>query len=455
MTTSDTAGLLGLSRLVATVPGRSFGDGPGAQLLADLVTKMTAATTNLPFDGPAADDYGPYNAALSIALKAATDNGDAVRLALSGPGGLTLATQLLEGATPVSETVGAYVTTVTDPGWAKLTDAGAIAEFLDAGVMAARGADSTTMQSMQAALNVVKATAAFSAWNPSNDQHAYEVGKLPDSITASLRNYATANMYDLAQSSMDSRTEAVQSDAGIPGSPLTFIVKRSDAETFLKVALRNPNDAMAYQTLVEGKYSEAVRNAIQFGPFYDTTDGYANLAASAQQIIDGQSIDAAKQIDARNTNHQLIANMLGGAFGNAPGPVGLGISQSLEGLMQPTIGGGAGWIGRFFDTSHAAQAQLDAHQSDINLEDHSKLLATQGAYQAGALVVVHDLTDVRHVPAGAAPNGPDMISADGAVRDNATFQTWWKNGENVPLGPGGQKLSDFAAKIQNAMAIHS
>ena len=252
---ADTNGneLVGLSEVLASAPGggKSFGSGDGAQLLADLVTKMTAATTNLPFNSPS----GVYNAALAQDLRLAADNGDAVRLALSGPGGLQLATQLLEGSAPLTETAGAYVIAVKEDQGARLTDPNAIAAFLNAGVMATRGTDPTTQQALQAAFNVVEATSAFSSWNPSTDQHAYTVGNLPDPISAALRNYATANMFDLSQSTGHSSAQGLTPISGIPGNPYTFVVADGDLQAFLKVALQDPHDAMAYQALVEKKYT--------------------------------------------------------------------------------------------------------------------------------------------------------------------------------------------------------
>lgn len=447
--------LAGLSQIVASGPGggKAFGSGDGAQFLADLVTKMTAATMNQPLIGP----NNVYNAALAQDLRLAADDGDAVRLALSGPGGLQLATQLLEGSAPLTETVGAYVIAVKEDPGARLTDPNAIAAFLNAAVVTTRGTDLTTQQNLQAAFNLVEATSAFSSWDPSSDQHAYTVGSLPDPICAALRNLATANMFDLSQSTIHSSAQGLTTISGIPGNPYTFVASDADVQSFLKIALRNPHDAMAYEALVEKKYTEAVSNAIRFGPLSDTTPGYANLVSSTQKLIDAQQIGAAQQVDARNANHMLILNMLGGAFGNAPGSNEVGVVQSLQGLVQPTIGGGSTYIGHFFDTSHAAQAQADGHTADVDLTDYARLLATQGAYDAGALVVVTSPPDPSHpLPHNAIPIGPGMVGADGKIQQNSTaFQSWWDTGQNPIVGNSIQPLSHYVDQIQNAMTIHS
>ena len=218
---------------------------------------------------------------------------------------------------------------------------------------------------------------------------------------------------------------------------------------------------MGYQSLVEKQYTKAVADAIHFGPFNDVTPGYANLVASAQSLIDQQNISPAQQADARNANHLLILNMLGGAFGNAPGPEGyaasttLGAGQSLVGLMQPAIGGGSGPIGRFFDTSHVAQVQAANHAADLSLGDYARLLATQGAYDAGSLIVIdHQPGPNDHLPPGGIWIGPGMLDSNGKVQNSPGFQDWWNTGQNPIAGQSGQPLSHYVDQIQKAMTIH-
>ncbi|OLE20622.1 MAG: hypothetical protein AUG49_24600 [Catenulispora sp. 13_1_20CM_3_70_7] len=441
ITTTNGTDLAGLTRIVAAAGGgRAFGSGPGAQFLADLVTKMTDLAANSAGD----PHYSGFCNAVSQALQAATQDGE------------QLVTQLLRGSTALKQLMGTLGGTYAIDFPPSFPDAAAIAAFLNAGVMASRGTGPTALQQIQAALNVVRAGAAFGSWNPSDKEHIDTVGELPASIGSALRNYATANMFDLAQSTANSSTQGVTWRDNIPGNPYIFMVSNADAQAFLKVALQDPHDAMAYQALVAKKYTESVRDAIRFGPLNDFTPAYANLISSTQLLIDLHRVSEAQQIDARNANHLLIVNMIGGAFGNAPGPDTLGLAQSIEGLMQPAIGGGSGFIGRFFDTSHAAQAQAANHVADIGLVDFARLLAAQGAYDAGALAVVTHEPDAAHpLPSGVIPIGPDVVDASGKIQNTAAFQSWWITGQNPVLGQSGQPLSHYVDQIQNAMAIHS
>ncbi|ACU73994.1 hypothetical protein Caci_5135 [Catenulispora acidiphila DSM 44928] len=449
------AGLLGLARLVAADGnGKDFGDGDGAQFLADLTTKLSDETANLPFNGPT----DVYDAALSQALTAATQDGTAARLALSGDGGLKLATQLLEGSAPITETVGAYYTTMNEnEGPHLVIDPNTIAGFLNAAILAKTpGSDPASQQGMQAALNVVRATAAFSSWDPSNNEHIYTVGPLPDSIRGALYNYGNAYSFDLAQSAADSHTDGVLPRGDMPGNPYDFVATTDETKAFLDEIMSDPKSAGGFQGFVQAQYSDAVKAAIQGGPQLDFTPNYANLVALTQSVVNGKHLSAAQQVDATNANHQVMFNMLAGALGNAPGPAdgipgaSVGIVQTLDGLLQPTVGPGAGPIGRFFDTTHAAQATIDNMNANISQVDLARLLATQGAYDSGKL----DLAD-----------SPGIVDATTRkVVYGPAFQSWWGNHENTPLGPinpktgepvdGSKSLETYAIQVQNAFGLH-
>lgn len=447
------ASLLGLARIVAADGnGKDFGDGAGAQFLADLTTKLTDETTNLPFNGP----KDAYNAALQQSLTAAAQDGTAARLALSGADGLKLATELLEGSAPITETVGAYTTVVNEYEGPHLTvDPNSIAAFLNAGILQQTpGSDPVTEQGMQAALNVIRATAAFSSWDPSNNEHIYTVGKLPDAVTKALYNYGNSYSFDLAQSAADSSTDGVEMRGDLPGSPYDFVATTDETKAFLKTIFSDPKSAGAYQGFVQAQYSGAVQASIEGGPHYDFTDNYANLLALTQSVINGQNLSDAQKIDATNANHLVMFNMLAGAFGNAPGPEGvpghvLGVAQTLDGLLQPTVGPGSGPIGDFFDTTHADQAAQQNLQANIGQVDIARILATQGAHDSGRL----DLS-----------SNPGIVDGQGRVQYGSAFQSWWGNGQNPPLGPinpktgepvaGSKSLEQYVNQVQNAIGLH-
>lgn len=148
-------------------------------------------------------------------------------------------------------------------------------------------------------------------------------------------------------------------------------------------------------------------------------------------------------------------NMLAGAFGNAPGPDGVpgaavGIAQTLDGLMQPTVGPGAGPIGRFFDTTHAAQAAIDNMNANISQMDLARLLVTQGAVESKVL--------------NLSTNPGIVDPATSKVVYGPAFQSWWGSGQNATLGPinpktgepvaGSKSLETYANQIQNAFGLH-
>jgi len=234
--TSD-SDLLGLSTIVAAAGGgQAFGKGPGAVFLSDLVTKLVNDSSNF-------QDSKAFNTALSQSLEAAAQDGDAVRLALSSADGQQLVTELLQGSVSLNElygTVGGSYTTAVGP---KFTDSAAISAFLNAGLMRQRGSDPVAMQEIQAAMNVIRAAAAFQGWDPSNASMAAEVGPLPASITQALIHYASNNSLDLALSG-NASDDTVQMVRVGPNTPFyNFVVTHDEVTSFLALALKDPKDA--------------------------------------------------------------------------------------------------------------------------------------------------------------------------------------------------------------------
>lgn len=450
--TSSDSDLLGLSTIVAAAGGGlAFGKGPGAMFLSDLVTKLVEDANNY-------NDPISYNTALSQALNAAAQNGDAVRLALSSAEGQQLATELLQGAVSLKELVGTLGGSYTNTVGPKFTDPTAISAFLNAGLMTQRGSDLVALQQIQAAMNVIRAAAAFHGWNPSDASMSAEVGPLPDSITQALIHYASNNSLDLALSTQSDNDGVSKVYVG-PNAPFyNFTVTQEEMKSFLGVALADPKDAAAYRGWLQGSYAGLVQAAIKDGPKSDWTQPYSYLIVDTQAIIDQQQLDAAGRADATAANHLMVFNMLTGAFGNAPGGEVLGIAQTVDGFLQPLAGAppttDGGLLGHFFDQSHTATATSGTHQDDINQIQHMQVLVTQGALDSGRLT-------------------PDMLSpgfvVDGKVQDNPAFQTWYETlGSKLALGPPASlhpdpldralksppSLQDYVNQLTNALELH-
>jgi len=415
------ADLVGLVQIVAAADGgQTFGKGPGAQFLADLVTKMTDVATN----STGAPDFSLYSPAVSQALQAAVQDGDAVRLALSGPGGQQLVTQLLQGSVSLKELMGTLGGTYMVDIPQRFPDAAAITAFLNEGLMTSRGADPTSLQQVQAAFNVIQAGAAFGSWNPSTDQLSIDVGALPPAVTQALIHYAANNSLDLALSQGHSNNGIAQVTSG-PGAPFyNFTMADGEANAFLNLALKNPDDAAAYRGYLQGTYAQVVKTAIQ-SPQSDWTLPYANLLTTTQLLIHKKQLDAAQKADAASTSHLMVMNMIAGAFGNAPGPNMLGVAQTVDGFVQPLAGAPqttyGGLLGHLFDTSHTATAQQATHLDDIKQIEFMKQVVTQGALDSGRLRP--DMLD------------PGVVS-NGRVLNGSQFQTWFETkGANLVLSP--------------------
>ena len=444
------ANLVGLAQIVAAAGGgQAFGSGPGAQFLADLVTKLTDVATNSPADASSAD----YSNAVSQALAASAQDGDAVRLALSGPGGQQLVTQLLQGSVSLKELVGTLGGSYTEEVPPKFPDAAAIAAFLNAGLMTSRGTDSVAMQQIQAAFNVIRVAAAFSSWNPSTNNASIDVGGLPPSITQALIHYAANNSLDLALSVGHANDGLAQVTSG-PGAPFyNFTLADGEVSAFLNLALKNPDDAAAYRGYLQGAYSGAVKTAIQ-SPQSDWTLPYAHLLTTTQLLIDQQHLDVAQKADAASTSHLMVFNMITGALGNAPGGNLIGMAQSVDGFVQPLAGAPSttdgGLLSHLFDTSHTTNAQQANHQDDVSQVDYMKQLVAQGALDSGRLK-------------------PDMLDpgvvVNGTVVNSPQFQTWFETkGANLVLSPpdsylpnrpnNALSLEDYVDRLANSLELN-
>ena len=424
VSTTNGTDLLGLVHIVgAAGGGKVFGSGTGAQFLSDLLTKLSN-------DASGQMDAGTihvYDSAMSQALQAATQNGDAARLAMSGAGGQQLISQLLEGSVPLSGVIGTLGGSYTNDIPVRFTDSASIAAFLHSGLMTSRGMDPVAMQQVQAAMNVIRAAAAFSAWNPGDQNSSYQIGKLPPSILLELNNYAANNTLDLAFSE-GSAIDGISPIWKGPGTPFYhFVVQDGEEKAFLKLALSGPppRDVAAYRGYLEGKYSEVVQAAIHGGPESDWTGTYASLLASTQNIIDGQHLDQAQIVDARNASHLVLFNMITGALGNAPTDgILAGASQAGIGFLAPlggTLPHDGSYFDHVFDTSHVNSVQA-ANDSDDKLQlNHMQALVTQGALNSGLLK-------------------PDMLDpgvvVNGRVVEGIDFDTWYKSrGRLLTLGP--------------------
>ncbi|MBS2545365.1 hypothetical protein KGQ19_00635 [Catenulispora sp. NL8] len=447
---SSVSDLLGLSTVVAAAGGgQAFGKGPGAMFLSDLVTKLVNTNTY--------SDPISYNTALTQALQAAAENGDAVRLALSSAEGQQLATELLQGSVSLKEQVGTVGGSYTNTVGPKFTDPAAISAFLNAGLMGKRGSDPVAMQEIQAALNVVRAAAAFHGWDPSDPSMPAEVGPLPESITQALIHFASNNSLDLALSTQGSSDGLSTVQYG-PNAPFyNFTVTQDELKSFLSLALADPKNAAAYRGWLQGSYTGLVQAAIQDGPKSDWTQPYSQLIIATQAVIDKQQLDAAGHADAMAANHVMVFNMLTGALGNAPGGEALGIAQTVDGFLQPLAGSppttDGGLLHQLFDQSHTATVALGTHQDDINQIQHMQVLVAQGALDSGRLT-------------------PDMLSpgvvVDGKVQDNTAFQTWYGTlGSKLVLGPPApphpdaldkaltpRSLQEYVNEFTNALELH-
>lgn len=429
---TDGADLIGLARIAgAAGDGKMFGSGPGAQFLADLLTKLSNAASTETY----LDKIHAYDFAMTQALQAATQDGDAARLAMSGDGGLQLVTQLLEGSVPLSGVIGTVGGEYSDDIPVRFSDSAAVGAFLNTALLRQRGSDPVSLQQVEAAMNIVRAAAAFQTWNPGDQNSSFNVGKLPPSLVVVMNNYAANNVLDLALSDISTSDSIAMVYKG-PGAPFyRFSVTAAEQKAFLKLALSGPcpRDAAGYRGYLEGRYSDAVQAAIIYGSDANWTKPVGNLLATTQGIINDERLTHAQQVDAANTSHLVLFNMLTGAAGGAPveGAI-LGWSQSGIGLMAPLAGNlphDNNYFAHVFDTSHADDA-LEANSTDNGvLLHHMQAVVTQGALDSGLLK-------------------PDMLDpgivANGKIVEGAQFDTWYETrGNLLSLGPPAPPGTDL------------
>lgn len=421
---TDGTDLIGLARIAgAAGDGKAFGSGPGAQFLADMLTKLSN-TASMETD---LGKIHAYDSAMSQALQAATQDGDAARLAMSGTGGQQLVTQLLEGSVSLSGVIGTLGGEYSDDIPVRFSDSAAIGAFLNTALLHQRGSDPISLQQVEAAMNVVRAGAAFQTWNPGDQNTSFKIGKLPPSLVVVMNNYAANNVLDLAFSD-SSASDTISTIYKGPGAPFYhFSVTDAEQKAFLKLALSGPypRDAAGYRGYLEGKYSDAVQAAITYGHDANWTKPMGALLATTQGIINGERLTDAQKIDAANTSHLVLFNMLTGAVGNAPldGKL-LGWSQSGIGLLAP-LGGNLPHDGSYFDhvfdTSHANNA-LETNSADNFVQlHHMQAVVTQGALDSGLLK-------------------PEMLDpgivVNGKIVEGAQFDTWYETrGNLLSLGP--------------------
>jgi hypothetical protein len=451
---TDGTDLIGLARIAgAAGDGKVFGSGPGAQFLADMLTKLsnTASTETDP------GKIHAYDSAMSQALQAATQDGDAARLAMSGTGGQQLVTQLLEGSVSLSGVIGTLGGEYSDDIPVRFSDSAAVGAFLNTALLHQRGSDPVSLQQVQAAMNVVRAGAAFQTWNPGDQNTSFKIGKLPPSLVVVMNNYAANNVLDLALSD-GSASDAISTIHTGPGAPFyRFSVTDAEQKAFLKLALSGPfpRDAAGYRGYLEGKYSDAVQAAITYGHDGNWTKPMGALLATTQGIINDERLTDAQKIDAANTSHLVLFNMLTGAMGNAPvdGKL-LGWSQSGIGLLAP-LGGNLPHDGSYFDhvfdTSHAKDA-LETNSADNFVQlHHMQAVVTQGALNSGLLK-----------PSMLDPG----IVGNGKIVEGAQFDTWYETRGNLltlgpPAPPGTDpttykvpSLDDYVDAILNPLELH-
>lgn len=181
------------------------------------------------------------------------------------------------------------------------------------------------------------------------------------------------------------------------------------------------------------------------------------LLATTQGIINDERLTAAQKIDAANTSHLVLFNMLTGAMGNAPTPHDanlLGWSQSGIGLLAP-LGGNLPHDGSYFDhvfdTSRTNDA-LETNSADNNVQlHHMQAVVTQGALNSGLLK-------------------PEMLDpgivVNGKIVEGAQFDTWYETRGNLlslgpPAPPGTDaehykvpSLDDYVDAVLNPLELH-
>ena len=445
---ASTASLIGLSKLLGATTGQDYRQPNGSDFLAIIARSYINHE-----DGLGVSDRADFGPALTTALNLAAGNADAVRLVLAGPDGVDLATKLLHGAASITYLVGGrpsprWYTTVAYSG----VDPSAIAAFLDAAKAPTdpahpdvRTNSDADLQRVRAALNVTTAAAQFAEWTPPQvDQQDAQKVALPSAIGTSLAGYAKDFSYDLAVSMSDKNDGVGIStvDAVAGGQPM-FGVTDKQARDFLKVALCDPHAAGDFKGLAEVQYQRAVQAAIMSNGDLDHTQGYANLVAASQQVIDGQQLSDAQHKDAVAAQHAALVNALLGGAGNAPSGPMTGLGQAVDGLVTPYVGQLPA-----FDTTHAAAVAAANHQADLLVSGQADVSVTQASLDAGKLTVGPD--HKTQIPVG-------IVDADGKVQGTVQFRSWYTGTGNslvmIPESSGHQptSLDTYVQRLQNAM----
>lgn len=428
---TSSADLMGLGPIIAAGGGQAFGNGPGAQFLADLVTKLTLT----PPTGQDGSNPTAYGTVLLQLLQAAAQNGDAARIALSGDKGRQLALQILKDSTPLKSVI--YVDGQGNP-WTTPPllggDGSIVHSFLDAALLHgdSRTNSPADQQSVVAAYNVVHATVDYKAWDPTDYKSSTMVYKqgLPVNVNNGLIDYANTYMFDLGRSlDGNNLNEGIGSLGSISGHPLTFYVPYTSVQDFLAFVLADPHAAGQYLGNAQAQLTHAMALAMKGGSGTNYTADYASLVAETQKLIDSQNLSAAQHKDAIATSRLTLFNSLAGVFADAPGGNVLGVAQMMDGLLQPTATGG------IFDTGHAQSVLHDNSLNDLYLNHMGRVLAAQAAVEAGLL-------DPSTLP-------PGIVDNNNVVIPGVPFQSWYDDNKDMIVG--SKSLSDYADKLSKAI----
>lgn len=428
---TNSTDLMGLSAIVAAAGGgQAFGNGPGAQFLADLVTKLTLIP-------PATQDGSnptAYGNALLQALQAAAQNGDAARIALSGDNGRQLALQILKDSTTLTSTtyVGGQESSWTPPPLLG-GDGSIVHSFLDAALLHgdARTNSLADQQSVAAAFNVIHAAVDYKAWDPTNYKSSVVVEKhgLPVNVNNGLIDYANTYMFDLGRSLGGNSTDGIFPIGGEVGRPTAFYIPFPVAQDFLKFALADPKAAGRYLGNAQVQLTHAMSLAMKSDPKINYTPDYSNLAAQIQKILDAKNFSDEQRADARAAGRLTVLNALAGGFGNAPGGNLLGVAQMVDGLLQPTVTGG------IFDTGHAESALHANSLNDLYLNHMGRALATQAAVDAGILK--------------PSDFPPGVLASNKTIIPGGFFESWYE--DHWEMSIGGDSLDTYANELSKAI----
>ena len=266
-------------------------------------------------------------------------------------------------------------------------------------------------------------------------------------MTNSLEGYAKAYAFDLGMSTTDQNNGAgiTTVDGQVGGQPM-FLVTSQQAHDFLDLSLKDPHAAGDYLGFAKTQFQDSVRLDMM-DPTQDHTQGYANLVATSQQIIDGQHLSDAQAQDAAAAQRAALVNGLLGGAGNAPGGNALGVGQVLDGLVTPYVDQLPG-----LQTNHAAEMQVANHQADLLIGGQADISVVQAAVDGGLLKTGSGADEI---PVG-------IVDSAGHVEDSPQFRAWFNsNGQNIIVSPTGDphrqglSLEAYVNRMKQAMAQHS